>query len=127
RRVLNVGQCGLDHGSIGQALQRAFSVEVEPAATHEEAIDAIRADPGRYALVLVNRVGDLDGAPGVDLVRGLKSDPALAGVPVMLVSNFPEAQAEAVAAGALPGFGKRELSSAHSNAILRSTLAPSPE
>jgi hypothetical protein len=39
----------------------------------------------------------------------VKEDDALAKVPVMLVSNYAAAQAEAVAAGAVPGFGKSSL------------------
>jgi hypothetical protein len=37
----------------------------------------------------------------------------------MLVSNFPEAQAAALAAGALPGFGKKALGSATTPPLLR--------
>ena len=36
------------------------------------------------------------------------------------ISNYPEAQAEAVAAGALPGFGKAELHDPRTAELLRS-------
>jgi hypothetical protein len=45
----------------------------------------------------------------------------------MLVSNYPDAQAAAVAAGALPGFGKRELGSARIPELIRSALQGEPE
>jgi len=106
-RILDVGQCGADHPAISGMLRKAFDAEVDGADTHKEALDALRA--GRFDLVLVNRVGDLDGASGLSLIRAIKADPALAETPVMLVSNLADAQAEAVAAGALPGFGKSEL------------------
>ncbi len=64
---------------------------------------------GRFDLVLVNRICDADGAPGVELIRALKSNPTTADVPVMLVSDHASAQDEAVGMGALPGFGKRDL------------------
>jgi len=40
----------------------------------------------------------------------------------MLVSNYPEAQAAAVAEGALPGFGKREIGTPRVNDLLRNAL-----
>jgi len=58
----------------------------------------------------------------VDLIRMLKSDPDLAAIPVMLVSNHPEAQTEATSLGALPGFGKSELGEAKTTQALMSAL-----
>ena len=43
-------------------------------------------------------------------------------VPVMLVSNYEDAQREAVAKGALPGFGKAALGQPHTLARLRAVL-----
>jgi two-component system chemotaxis response regulator CheY len=107
KRVLSVGQCGADHGSISRTLQRAFGAPVVGVDTADEALDELRRGP--FALVLVNRLFDLDGSPGIDLIRRVKGQPDLAGVPVMLVSNYEHAQAQAVAAGAAPGFGKASL------------------
>jgi hypothetical protein len=45
----------------------------------------------------------------MDLIRQMKTDPALQALPVMLVSDYEDAQAEAIAAGAAPGFGKSAL------------------
>ena len=56
--------------------------------------------------MLVNRILDRTGEEGLDFIRDLKADPALASVPVMLVSNFADAQRQAVELGARPGFGK---------------------
>jgi two-component system chemotaxis response regulator CheY len=109
-KVLSVGQCGYDHGNLARALAERFDAEVVGADTAAEAIEAVRSAP--RDLVLVNRVLDADGSMGLDLIRALKADPALAAVPVMLVSNLAEAQDEAVESGALPGFGKSELNSA---------------
>lgn len=106
-RVLSVGQCGFDHGQISRSLLRDFDAQTTGADTHEEALALLEA--GGFHLVLVNRIGDADGRPGVDLVRAIKADSRLAEIPVMLVSNHEEAQAEAVAAGAEPGFGKSDL------------------
>ena len=55
-----------------------------------------------------------------EVLEAIKSDPHLAEVPVMLVTNYPEHQALAVAAGAVPGFGKNALNSPQT----RECLAP---
>jgi len=52
---------------------------------------------------------------GLGIIRALKHDPALADVPVMLVSNHADAQEAALDLGASPGFGKASL---HSDATL---------
>jgi two-component system, chemotaxis family, chemotaxis protein CheY len=106
KRVLSVGQCGADHRKIIRNLE-PLRVQIVAADTTDEALAQLRA--GSFALVLVNRVYDADGSSGMDLIREMKADPALQAVPVMLVSNFADAQQEAVAAGAAPGFGKSAL------------------
>jgi two-component system chemotaxis response regulator CheY len=117
---MSVGQCGFDHGTIAQHMARAFDAEVRGADRFDEAIEAMRAD--RFDLVLVNRVSDLDGARGLDLIRRLKADPELAPVPVMLVSDFASAQSEARDLGALPGFGKAALRSGQADSALKRAL-----
>jgi two-component system chemotaxis response regulator CheY len=107
RRVLSVGQCGPDHGSISRTLSQAFGVEVVAADTATEALEQLRQQS--FALVLVNRVFDWDGSSGLDLIRQVKNDPETSQVPVMLVSNLADAQQQAIGAGALPGFGKASL------------------
>lgn len=121
-RVLSVGQCGYDHSQISRVLGRSLDAEVVRADTQAEAVEALRNE-GPFALVLVNRVGDADRARGLDLIRTLKADADLANVPVMLVSNHDDAQAEAVDAGALPGFGKSDLGSGRELDALRQALA----
>jgi two-component system chemotaxis response regulator CheY len=107
RRVLSVGQCTADHGGISRTLRGAFGAEVVPADSVPEALELLRQEA--FALVLVNRVLDADHTPGLELVRQVRADEALKAVPIMLVSNYADAQAEAVAAGAAPGFGKADL------------------
>lgn len=106
-RILSVGQCSFDHRSIARHLGEAYGAEVTAADTKGQALTSLRA--GEFDLVLVNRVLDGDGSSGLDLIRAIKADPGVAGMPVMLVSNYEDAQAEAQDAGALPGFGKADL------------------
>jgi two-component system chemotaxis response regulator CheY len=119
-RVLSVGQCGFDHSRIARHLEQSFRAQVRGVSTFDEALDALRSGP--YDLVLVNRVNDLDGAPGLDLIRSVKADARLADVPIMLVSNYPEAQSEAQALGALLGFGKSNLNAETTRARLGAVL-----
>jgi len=121
-RVLDVGQCNFDHRSISEHLSGRFGAVVDRAHGLDEAKKALAH--AKYALVLVNRQLDADGSPGVDVVKAIKSDsdPALASVPVMLVSNFADAQEAARAAGAEPGFGKAQLDSPETAARLEALL-----
>jgi CheY-like chemotaxis protein len=107
KTVLDVGNCRFDHTSIAMLLDGKFDVEVLRVSEADEAIGALRAKP--VDLVLVNRILDADGSEGIEVIRRIKQDPELGRVPVMLVSNYPEYQEAAVAAGAEPGFGKAEL------------------
>jgi CheY-like chemotaxis protein len=120
KRVLSVGNCALDHGTISTAMARDFGAEVLAVATAQEAQAALAA--GRFDLAVVNRVFDADGDSGLDFIKQLKGDPKLKQIPVMLISNFPEFQQEAQAAGALPGFGKRMVGTPRMTEILRPHL-----
>ncbi len=106
RRVLNVGQCGFDHGNIARLLRDHFAADVDRADTLDQAEQRLAAET--YDLVLVNRIVDADGAEGLEFIHRLQERSESA-PPVMLVSNLPDAQQAAVAAGAVPGFGKSEL------------------
>lgn len=121
RRVLSVGQCAADHYGISQFLQRHFDVQVVPADRQLDALEHLRERC--FDLVLVNRKLDIDGSEGTGILRAIKADPQLAETPVMLVSNYPESQQQAVAAGAVYGFGKSEYGSAETVERLRHFLA----
>lgn len=103
--VLLVGHCGPDSFMLRNITQRAL-----PAARIEMVDDRRSLErhlPGAD-LLLINRVldGALSAPSGIELIRALAAQPTAP--PMMLISNFPEAQSDAEAAGALPGFGKRD-------------------
>jgi DNA-binding response OmpR family regulator len=108
RRVLDVGQCDPDHANITRMLKEHFDVSVDRA----KSIEQVHYMMGfyEYDLVLINRILDADGAQGLELIEQLKTNAETQEVPVMLVSNFADAQDAAVDLGALPGFGKSQLS-----------------
>jgi CheY-like chemotaxis protein len=104
-----VGQCGADHAAIRRLIEGAFQAQVRQAHDLEDALAQLRSDP--FDLVLVNRQLDADRSEGLAVLAAIKLEEELAAVPVMLVSNHADAQAEALAAGAQMGFGKAELTS----------------
>jgi two-component system chemotaxis response regulator CheY len=118
--VLDVGQCDYDHGNLTRLLVDQFGAKVDRAKKLDEAVKA--ATGGRYDLILVNRIFDADGAEGLDFIRKIKAEPAVKDVPVMIISNYVEAQASAVKLGAMPGFGKGALDSPQTVALLAEAL-----
>ena len=85
-------------------LKDNFDVEVHRAHSFDEAVKMALDTP--FDLVMINRLLDADGTPGKDILTKLKTLPSTAEVPVMIVSNFEDAQQDAVKLGAVPGFGK---------------------
>ena len=102
--ILLVGHCGVD----GPRLQRDISAGVpgsEVVRVNSSGDLAERLSEGRADLLLVNREPVGFEGDGMDIVREvLAKHPETR---VMLVSDLEEAQEEAVAAGAMRGFGKR--------------------
>ena len=106
-RVLDVGNCGYDHGKLSQMLQQKFSAEVVSADTASETLERLARE--KFDLVLVNRKLDHDYSDGIEIIKLLKQHPEFSSIPVMMITNYPEHQQQAVAVGAIQGFGKLEL------------------
>jgi DNA-binding response OmpR family regulator len=106
-KVLSLGQCAADNYVLRHFLASEFQAALVPVDTFPQALAELRQSP--FALVLVNRILDANGAEGLDFITELKKDLVLANTPVMLVSNYQSAQEKALARGALPGFGKAQL------------------
>jgi two-component system chemotaxis response regulator CheY len=121
-KVLLVGHCGPDSTYLRMAVKSALSEVVLSSADDNAAMET--ALQQGTDLVLFNRELDFgfDPATGVEMIRLLKQrHPQLR---MMLISNHPDAQSAAVAAGALPGFGKREIGSPRVRQLLRDAIAP---
>jgi CheY-like chemotaxis protein len=104
-RILDIGQCGFDGPRMSALWHKTIHAAVDRVASADEAIEHLAR--ARYDLILVNRILAADGASGLDVIRRLKESEI--STPVMLVSDRTSAQEEAVALGALRGFGKAEL------------------
>ena len=118
-RVLSVGQCGYDDSRIAQVVRAALGAYLDRAADGDEARQLLAAR--NYVLVLVNRVFDAGDGTGLAFIAECKR----AGVPVplMLVSDYPDAQDEAEGLGALRGFGKSAIARADIPDILRAAVS----
>ena len=116
--VLSVGQCGYDDSRIGQLVRNAAGAFLERAASAEAAKAKLAAK--KYELVLVNRMFD-SGGEGLRLIEELKS--AGEDTPIMLVSDYADAQATAVANGAVAGFGKSALAAPETAERIKAAMA----
>lgn len=107
KTVLSIGQCRPDQAAISHYLTSHFGTTVLtadlPADAYQTLIDQ------EVDLVLINRKLDADYSDGMEVLQHICAGTATAKIPVMLVSNFAEWQEQAVAMGAVYGFGKAEL------------------
>lgn len=101
-RVLLVGHCGFDSGRLERLALTAFPNTRIQSIHRETALEPLASN----TLLLVNRVldGSFQAADGIDLIGQY----APQGAVWLLISNFPQAQADAQAAGAQNGFGKAD-------------------
>lgn len=107
--VALVGHCGPDSWMLKSMVQRTLpNAEISMINSAEQ----LWSESATLQVLLINRVleGEFPSKSGIELIRALteksKSSTVLQ---ALLISNFPDAQAEAEAVGALPGFGKSEL------------------
>jgi CheY-like chemotaxis protein len=124
KRIALIGHCGPDGSYLRMAVSRAArDVKVVMADDGAE-LDAVLKEG--VDLLLFNRVLDygFEDTEGVAVIRKIRAK--YPNVKSMLVSNYAEAQAQAIAAGALPGFGKREIGSPKVAELIRQALETEP-
>lgn len=121
KKILLVGHCGPDSSYLRMVIRQADKDALILMADDDAELGRQLEQP--VDLVLFNRELGYGFASelGVEVIRRLKQkQPELR---TMLVSNYPDAQKAAEAAGALPGFGKREIGSARVIDLLKSAIA----
>ena len=121
---MSVGQCNPDHFALSDFLKRNFSCDVIRIDSTEEALEKLKLE--KVDLVLVNRKLDIDYTDGTILIEKMKEDQNLKSIPIMLVSNYPEYQEEAVSKGAILGIGKQEFHKAESIEKFKDVLEKIP-
>lgn len=96
--------------------------EVVRVNDEQTALDEVK----RSDLLLINRQmdGDFPGVSGggINLIRELLGVPGRKAA-LMLISNFEDAQQEAVGVGAAPGFGKARAGSAEAAERMRAAVS----
>jgi hypothetical protein len=103
------------------AIKKALPTATIIGADDQATLDKTLAEGAE--LLLVNRLleAGYTHTQGIPLIQELRtSHPHLR---TMLVSNFPDAHAAAEAAGALPGFGKRDIGSPKVTTLLQAAVA----
>lgn len=120
-KVVLVGHCGPDSSFLKLAVNRALPGSTVLSADDADTLSK-QIEQGAE-LLLLNRVLDygFETDEGVELIRQLRQlHPKLK---MMLVSNYEESQQAAVRAGAMPGFGKRDIGSPKVTDMLKGALA----
>jgi len=117
KKILLVGHCGPDSTYLKIAVRSALGEVVVTSAGDRAQLD--RAIAAGVDLILFNRELDygFEPATGVDMIRLLKQQHS--DLKMMLITNYPEVQAAAIAAGAKPGFGKRDIGSPRAREMIR--------
>ena len=127
KKIALVGHCGPDSSYLRMTINKALNNDASIIMADDDA-ELSEALGNRPDLVLFNRelgygFSETEGVRVIEQLR--KSNPSLK---MMLVTNYPEVQAAAIAAGALPGFGKRELGTARVLEVLRDAMKePAPQ
>ena len=103
-RILDVGQCGFDGPRMATLWHEKLDAKVDRSPGLADAEKKLKLN--QYNIILVNRVLAADGSSGIEVIEALLKETK---TPVMLVSDHLEAQDEAVALGAVRGFGKAHL------------------
>ncbi len=125
KTVIDCGNCGPDYNAVRKLVQSRFEAVVLQTHGLQDTLELLEERP--IDLVTVNRKLDRDYTDGIDVIRGIKADPRWANVPVMLITNYEEHQAESIAAGGVHGFGKLAISEPTTVRLLESYLGtPKP-
>ena len=120
KRVALIGHCGADSAYLRIAVN-SVAKDAQIVAVHDESSLKKQINEG-LDLVLLNRQLDygFTSEEGVEMIRLLRAKHP--NVKLMLITNYDDVQKEAIRAGAMPGFGKRELGSARAKELLRAAL-----
>lgn len=106
KRVLSVGQCVPDASALSRFLMTHFQVQIDESDVEHDTLERLKSTA--YDLVMINRKLDADYSDGIELIQKIRNTPDVQPCTLMLVSNYPEYQEQAVGVGAAYGIGKNE-------------------
>ncbi len=119
RKVLLVGHCGFDNQKIQNMLENNFDVEVAKVQSFEDAEELLEKE--KFHLALINRVENFDGQSGLELIKKLGNSRKI-NAQLMLITDYPDSMKEAMAYGAVKGFGKNAINDIATIENLKSIL-----
>ncbi len=120
KKVLDVGQCFADHHAIKDLIESNLDAQVYQADSRLTTMESCQRE--QFDLILINRVLDADGSPGMEILTALKLNADTLSTPVMLISDYHDTQSTAIEAGALPGFGKLSLKTPATLGLINNAL-----
>lgn len=120
-KIALVGHCGIDGPRIQAQITSILDGAQVAMANDPDALTQV-VDKGVDLLLFNRELGfGFDGDEGVDVMAELReSHPDLK---MMLISDYPEAQAAAEEIGAVPGFGKADLGTPKVEKALKNALS----
>ena len=80
--VLDIGNCNADHMFLESMLSSNFGAILIRAHRLEDAQKLLGEN--QVDLILINRLLDVDGSEGIEVLQALKADPQTQAIPVML-------------------------------------------
>ena len=120
-KIALVGHCGVDGPRIEAQIQSILDAANVTTANDPDALNRV-VEEGVDLLLFNRELGfGFDDEEGVEVMAALReSHPS---VKMMLISDYPDAQAAAKEVGALPGFGKADLGTSKVEKALRNALS----
>ena len=117
KKIVLVGHCGPDNSYLRMAVSQVIRSSTVLAADDAQELDAL-LNEGVDLLLFNRELGwGFDQTEGVEIIRSLRAKHP--NVKMMLVSNYPEAQSAAEAAGRSPQFpANREIGTPHVTQLL---------
>lgn len=100
KKVLIVGPCYADAQSLKKSLEKQFQVSTLEVTKAEEAKNILRQR--KIDFIMVSRILAGDKSSGIELLGYLKKNHS--GIPVVILTRFPESQKEALGQGAIAAF-----------------------
>ncbi len=120
-KIALVGHCGIDGPRIQAQINSILNGATVTTANDPESLQRV-CDEGVNLLLFNRELGaGFDGEEGVEVMRELhESHPD---IKMMLISDYPDAQAQAEKLGAVAGFGKADLGTPKVEKALKNALS----
>jgi DNA-binding NarL/FixJ family response regulator len=119
-RIVLVGHCGVDAPRLEAAVSRICPRADVISVNSEEQLQDICEDGADLLLINRQLPFGFEAEEGVDLIHEIQQ--MHPDVKMMLVSDRPDAQEQALRAGACEGFGKADLGTSRIAEILKDAL-----